>query len=240
MIGASVTENRLPFLSFETERKTLAIVPQNHVHKIHPLYFLPLLPLRIIIWLWMRTLRYKISDESRAALTDISEPSILLFWHNRLLIISEIFQRFRRRRHAYALISASKDGAWLAAFCALFRVRNARGSSSRRGSAALKELLMRLSSGNDAVVTPDGPRGPIYSFKPGAAALVQRSQARVLLIGSCSSRAWRLKSWDRFFIPLPFSTVELICKFVPAADLPSEINECAEILKKKLLEISDE
>lgn len=238
--NASSTQNRLPVLSFETETKTLPIVPENRVHKIHPLYYLPLFPLRIAIWLWMRTLRYRISDESRAALTDISEPTVLIFWHNRLLIISEIFQRYRRRRHAYALISASKDGAWLAAFCALFRVRNARGSSSRRGSAALKELLTRLSSGNDAVVTPDGPRGPMYSFKPGAAALVQRSQARVLLIGSRSPRAWRLKSWDRFIIPRPFSTVELICKFLPAENLPSKIDDCATALKKNLLAINDE
>lgn len=240
MNDASAAENTLPVLSFETETKTLANVSQNRVHKIRPICYLPLFPLRVIIWLWMRTLRYKISDKSRAALTDIDEPTVVIFWHNRLLIISEIFQRHRRDRPAYALISASKDGAWLAAFCALFRVRNARGSSSRRGSTALKELLTRLSSGGDAVITPDGPRGPIYSFKPGAAALVQRSQARVLLVGSRSPRAWRMKSWDRFIIPRPFSTVELECKFLSPHELPHEINACADTLRTTLLAISDE
>ncbi len=166
-------------------------------------------PLCVIMRLWTRTLRLRMDEETRRCLTDTREPTILLFWHNRLFIAAEVYRRLRRGRTTYCLISASRDGAWLAAFMELGGLRTVRGSSSRRGREALDELGKRLKEGSDVGITPDGPRGPLYSFKAGAPLLASRTGARALLINADFSRAWRLRSWDRFVLPKPFSIITL-------------------------------
>jgi len=84
-----------------------------------------------------------------------------------------------------------------------------RGSSSWRGAQALREALAILQAG-DLGITPDGPRGPCYDFKPGAALLARKANCPVALLALNFDRALRLNSWDGFLFPLPFSKVELI------------------------------
>ncbi len=188
--------------------------------------------------MWTRTVRFELTAEARGHLSDTSAPTVLLFWHNRLFLAGEVYRRFRHPRVTYGLVSASKDGAWLAAFFELVGLRTVRGSSSRRGREAMFELAARLSEGSDVSITPDGPRGPIYSFKPGPAILVRRSDARVLLIGSTSGAAWRLRSWDRFILPWPFSTVRIACRMIPAGSLPEDWKECSDVLRSALVDLN--
>jgi len=84
-----------------------------------------------------------------------------------------------------------------------------RGSSTRGGIRALSEALEKLSEGTDIAVTPDGPRGPKQKFKPGALFLARESGAPIVLGACVPKRAWRLKSWDGFYVPKPFSRVVL-------------------------------
>jgi lysophospholipid acyltransferase (LPLAT)-like uncharacterized protein len=67
-----------------------------------------------------------------------------------------------------------------------------------------------LASGRDAVITPDGPRGPAYELGPGIIFLAQKSDAAVLPMNLEFSRCWRLGSWDRFIVPRPFSKVRIL------------------------------
>jgi lysophospholipid acyltransferase (LPLAT)-like uncharacterized protein len=85
-----------------------------------------------------------------------------------------------------------------------------RGSSSRRGATALLELADVIARGGEAAITPDGPRGPAYVLSPGVIFLAQKSGADVLPMNFEFSSYWRLKSWDRFILPKPFSRVRLI------------------------------
>ena len=81
-----------------------------------------------------------------------------------------------------------------------------RGSSSRRAPAPCCELADVLSeAGSDVVITPDGPRGPAYELGPGIIFLAQKSGRAVLPINLEYSSCWRVKSWDRFILPRPFS-----------------------------------
>lgn len=209
--------------------------------KVNTLTFsrrLLLWPLWLLVRAWGRSLRFDISPEDRFRLSDTSDPTMLLCWHNRLFLAAEIYNRLRRPRPTYGLVSASRDGAWLAAFLNLAGLRSVRGSSSRRGREAMGELAARLAEGSDVAITPDGPRGPLYSFKPGAAILVRRGRARVMLLGSTFSSASRLNSWDRFYLPRPFSTVRICCRLRSARDLPANLNECAEALRAQLLDLN--
>jgi hypothetical protein len=128
-------------------------------------------------------------------------------------------RRFREGRPAYALVSASQDGAWLTAFFSLAGLRTVRGSSSRLGREAASALVETLRAGHDVGITPDGPRGPCYELKPGGVIVARRTRAPVLLVGGEFSSAWRLKSWDRFYIPKPFSRVRMRCEVLTPEQL---------------------
>jgi lysophospholipid acyltransferase (LPLAT)-like uncharacterized protein len=109
----------------------------------------------------------------------------------------------------YGLISASRDGAWLAAFFSACGLRAVRGSSSRLGHEGAKALVDVLRSGNDAGITPDGPRGPAYEMKAGALVVARRAQRTVALTGVDYESSWRLRTWDGFHVPRPFSRLHL-------------------------------
>ena len=78
------------------------------------------------------------------------------------------------------------------------------------GATALRELSEVLASGRDVLITPDGPRGPAYELGPGIIFLAQKTRAPVVPVNMEYSSCWRVKSWDRFIIPKPFSKVRVI------------------------------
>jgi hypothetical protein len=135
---------------------------------------------------------------------------IAALWHNRLLLISFILKKFFPDRPGAGLISASYDGDLIADVTQRFGFDVVRGSSSRMGATALLELSEILASGRDVLLTPDGPRGPAYELGQGIIFLAQRTGAAVVPINMEYSSCWRVKSWDRFIIPRPFSKVRVI------------------------------
>jgi len=154
------------------------------------------------------SLRCEWRDLSGLAEAQDAPPVIFCLWHNRLAISMIVHRRHPRK--LAALVSASKDGALLAAVLSRFGVEQIRGSSSRRGPQALLELTSRAEMGYDLAVTPDGPRGPRYVVQQGVIALGQVTGLPIIPV-TCNTR-WKvcLKSWDRFQIPLPLSLCELI------------------------------
>lgn len=180
-------------------------------------------PRRTEVWLiwigaWLlrllvMTLRLRVEHPERLRERVKAEPYIWVFWHNQLLLVPVIWNRFLNaadRPLGKALTSLSGDGELVALFLAQFGVDSVRGSSARGGAAALRELAGWLKRGHDIGLTPDGSRGPCYEIKPGLVLLAQLSGRPILPLSFDFSRSWRLKSWDRFFIPVPFSRVTFI------------------------------
>lgn len=130
-------------------------------------------------------------------------------WHGRLLMTATLRPRGRR---AVALISASRDGDPLEAAMRALGANAVRGSSRdprkpdkvKGGVAATAQLAAALNNGDIVVITPDGPRGPLMRAKPGVAAIAAAAQAPVLPAAYAASRAWTLRTWDRFTLPAPF------------------------------------
>ncbi len=159
------------------------------------------------------TLRYRVGDtnEKLAPLKD--HPFIFAIWHNRLALSLPLYRRlitkqFPSHRLA-ALVSASRDGAMLSEILRRFDVQPVRGSSSRRGAQALRELARSAAEGCDLAITPDGPRGPCYRIQDGVIAAAQLSGLPILPASYNLSSKITLKSWDRFQVPLPFSLCEV-------------------------------
>ena len=194
-------------------------------------------PLGFMVRLWGMSLRFETSPEDLRAYTKRDEPVAMVLWHNRLFLAAEIVRRFRGGRPAYALVSASQDGAWLTAFFSLAGVRTVRGSSSRLGREAATALVETIRLGHDIGITPDGPRGPCYELKPGAVIVARRTRAPMLLIGGEFSSAWRLRSWDRFYVPKPFSRVRMRCEVVTAEQLEDR-DAGMQMLRERLLALN--
>ena len=163
-----------------------------------------------LLQIWARTLRYEIDDRAGVIGKPVNENYIGALWHNRLLIFPFVLRRFFSNRRGAALISASRDGELLADAIKRFSFDVVRGSSSRLGASAILQLTDVLASGRDVVITPDGPRGPAYELGPGIIFLAQKSGAPVVPVNMEYSSCWRLKSWDRFILPRPFSKVRVI------------------------------
>jgi lysophospholipid acyltransferase (LPLAT)-like uncharacterized protein len=162
-----------------------------------------------LLQIWARTLRYEIDDRAGVIGKPVNENYIGALWHNRLLIFPFVLRRFFSNRGGAALISASRDGELLADAIKRFDFDVVRGSSSRLGARAILQLTDVLASGRDVVITPDGPRGPAYELGPGIIFLAQKSGAPVVPVNMEYSSCWRLKSWDRFILPRPFSKVRV-------------------------------
>jgi len=172
--------------------------------------------LALLLRTWVRTLRFEADAETVARLSKSDVPIAFVLWHNRLFLSPEIFRRYRSRRRLYGLVSASKDGAWLAAFYRMIGLLPVRGSSSNFGREAGRQLIELMKAGNDIGITPDGPRGPMYVVEPGVLVVTRRNQAPMVLLGAEFTRAKRLRSWDKFYVPWPFSCVRLRCTVLPA------------------------
>ncbi|HVU15838.1 MAG TPA: lysophospholipid acyltransferase family protein [Candidatus Didemnitutus sp.] len=172
--------------------------------------------LALLLRIWGRTLRFEADAATRERLMKSDEPAVVALWHNRLFLSAEIFRRYRSRRPMCGLVSASKDGAWLAAFYRIIGLEPVRGSSSNFGREAARSLIEKMRGGYDIGITPDGPRGPCYTVEPGVLVVARRVNAPMILIGAEFGPAKRLKSWDRFAIAWPFTRIRMRCTIVPA------------------------
>jgi lysophospholipid acyltransferase (LPLAT)-like uncharacterized protein len=159
---------------------------------------------------WARTLRLQVEDPNGVVALVRDRPVIFAIWHNRLLMLPRVFDPCFPTRQSYGLISASGDGDLIASFIERSGYGTIRGSSSRKGVIALRQLVDTLAADGNVLVTPDGPRGPVYQVSQGIIFLSQKSGAPVVPIHMEYSRCWRLKSWDRFVVPWPFAKLRAI------------------------------
>lgn len=155
-------------------------------------------------------------------------PFVLVAWHEGLLVAAFAF----RDRGLWVPLSLSRDGSL--AERALLRLGFApppRGSSSRGGSALLREMIRRVRAGQSGGVLPDGPRGPAFAAKPGVVALAAATGVQLVPVGVAAAPARRLGSWDRALLPLPFARVRI--HYGPPLDVPRSA-DAAELERSRV------
>ena len=170
--------------------------------------------LRPLAWalvnlLWLSVRKQVVGGERMDAVLASGKPVIPCYWHQQHLFCGwYMLQQLRRGMKVGFLISPSVDGEIPAKIVASKGARVIRGSSTRTGAQALREMYQIIArDGVSPVTTSDGPTGPIFKFKPGAAMLARMTGAPMLPLACAASNAWYLGSWDRFMIPKPFSRV---------------------------------
>lgn len=131
---------------------------------------------------------------------------ILAFWHEGILLAT---YRFRGQNIA-VMTSRNYDGEIIARIIAPLGYHPVRGSSSAGAARATRQILERLGAGQDVGFAIDGPRGPRRQVKGGAVFAAQRSGAPLFPFTVAVRHRRRLRSWDQFQIPRPFSTVRVL------------------------------
>jgi lysophospholipid acyltransferase (LPLAT)-like uncharacterized protein len=150
------------------------------------------------------TWRYRVTNaDGMRALRSRRQPFIFAFWHGTMLPLVWL----HRGEGVPVVISEHRDGEIIARIVERFGFTTIRGSTTRGAARALLGIVRELEAGSEVAVTPDGPRGPARKFASGALVAAQRVGVPIVCIGVSASRAWRLKSWDSFMIPKPFSRV---------------------------------
>lgn len=132
-----------------------------------------------------------------------SPGTIYLVWHSRILLGAGIYRGIGLR----VLISLHGDGEFIARTVERLGFRTVRGSTTRGGARALRELVEEVRSGADVIITPDGPRGPRFRVQQGCVAAASITGAKIVPAAMEARRSKRLRSWDRFQLPGVFTKV---------------------------------
>ncbi len=206
---------------------------------------------RMPVWLaWLlaacmkllrRTYRLSVSDPHRLLETEEPWPVVFALWHNRILFLADCFPAHMKRRAA-VLISASRDGEYASTVIRRFGLGVLRGSSSRHGFRAVREMMRKLDEGVSIVLTLDGPRGPKYTVQRGAVALAATCKVPLVPVSLNAPNRWQTRSWDQTQIPKPFSRIEL--SIGPPLTLEGlsdpDGNLAAERLKEALMAVTND
>ncbi len=155
----------------------------------------------------------------------IPGPVVYAFWHRCLLSCAYYF----RGQKIAILISRSFDGELIARTVERLGFIAIRGSSSRGGATALRQIAEEYARGTRCAITADGPRGPNMVAKPGTAQFAQLVGTWVGSFYVLPLRAWELKTWDRFLIPKPFSKVLITWPPHVPAEMVSEASVQANL-----------
>ncbi len=130
-----------------------------------------------------------------------AEPYLLAFWHSRILMMPYAYRGWDGRM----LISEHRDGAFIADAVERLGIQSVRGSSTRGGARAMLEMIRWARKGHSLGITPDGPRGPAERVQMGTVALAKKTGLPLRAVCYATRRHLRARSWDRFYIPLPFT-----------------------------------
>ncbi|MEJ5375667.1 MAG: lysophospholipid acyltransferase family protein [bacterium] len=158
---------------------------------------------------------------------------ILAFWHNRMLM-APFFYRGRGLR---ILISQHTDGEIIRRVMLHFGFGSVRGSSTRGGARAFRELIRSAQEGQDIVITPDGPRGPRYKVQKGIVELAWKTGLPIIAVSFSTRSRLEIPSWDGLVLPMPFTQGIFIWDhplWVPAQADASQREHIREALEQRM------
>jgi len=160
-----------------------------------------------LVWGWCRQGRV-IGAEHIVDTLSRSPAFIPVYWHqHQLFCVKHLLELRPLGVKLGFLISPSVDGEIGAMLVRRLGAEVVRGSSTHTGARALRDYYQALvHDGMSPAITPDGPKGPAWKFKPGAVLLAQLSQRPIIPLSFAASRAWKIQ-WDRFVIPKPFARI---------------------------------
>jgi lysophospholipid acyltransferase (LPLAT)-like uncharacterized protein len=153
-----------------------------------------------------RVTRVEGLERARDAVEKAGGGAVYATWHQRM---SYHFHHFGSR-HVTMMISRSRDGEYAARVAQWLGFRNVRGSSTRGGSQALKEIIRRMRQGEIGGMLADGPQGPARVAKMGSVIMARDARVPLIPVLWGTDRGWMFNSWDRYLVPKPYARVAVL------------------------------
>ena len=146
----------------------------------------------------------------------------------------QAYRKIHKKHPASAIISSHFDGSLIASTLKMLGIRSLRGSSRNGAKQVLLQAFKSIKSGEEVLITPDGPRGPRHHMSDGAIGIALKSKLPVFVMNYRAEKYWQLNSWDRFVIPKPFTKVDFYLQSISLEGM--ELDEAKEYLLGKMLE----
>ena len=194
----------------------------------------PLAALMIkLLMLTCRVVRVEGQDREKEAISRSGGGAVYATWHQRMPYHFHYFGS----RHVTVMISQSRDGEYVARVAAWLGFKNVRGSSTRGGSKAMKELVKRIREGEIGGMFADGPLGPARCAKKGSVVIAREAEVPLIPVLWGADRCWTLNSWDRYLVPKPFARVAIFYAepiWIPRSAVDKELEGYRRIFEERL------
>jgi lysophospholipid acyltransferase (LPLAT)-like uncharacterized protein len=177
---------------------------------------------RLYVWLtrlWFSTCRLTIRDEHYIDEAQEQGAVIVPFWHYSIFYVFHHLKQYP----GVALVSASRDGEYIARIAERLSFETVRGSSHRQGVQALKKLLQAMKAGKHVGIVADGSQGPARVMQPGAVYLASKTCAPIFPIAWAAERCKIFSSWDRTVLPMPFSRI--VMRYGKPMNVPKNLDD---------------
>jgi len=203
--------------------KKISIIQKSQISLIRrilrPIVTRFILP--ITLKLLYKSLRITVSAFEETTCTE-KKQLLFAFWHGKMITGWVLARKLFTQSIIHAVVSLSEDGQLLSGTLSNIGFSLIRGSSSKGADEVKSAILKALQSGDIVAITPDGPRGPVHQFKYGIVRIASEQQIPILFAEISYNDAWKLKSWDDFEIPKPFSRVAVTLKTVTVPEFNNE------------------
>ena len=159
---------------------------------------------------------------------------VCVTWHGELLMTPQAYRHIHKKHPASAIISSHYDGSLIAGALSFLHIRPLRGSSKKGAKQVLLQAFKSIKSGEEVLITPDGPRGPRHSMSDGAIGIALKSKLPIFVMNFKAKSYWQVNSWDKFVIPKPFTTIDFYMQSISLEGMEFEVAK--EYLTSKMLE----
>lgn len=165
---------------------------------------------KMAIRMLLKTCRINLHGLDTFIKTAENSPCMLMLWHSKLVLVSEILNTYAPQFIYTAFISKSRDGDPLARLATSYKSGRALRVPHDARHLALNQLIASIKNkGEIIIITPDGPRGPKQEIKPGIILAARQTEANVFPFSWSAKSFWQLNTWDRMRIPKPFTSINV-------------------------------
>jgi len=162
------------------------------------------------------------------------EQHVCVTWHSELFMSPQAYRHIHKKHPASAIISQHFDGALIANTLHYLHIRPLRGSSRKGAKQVLLQAFKSIKSGEEVLITPDGPRGPRHSMSDGAIGIALKSKLPIFVMNYTADKYWQFNSWDKFVIPKPCTKVDFYMQSISLEGM--ELEGAKKYLASKMLE----
>jgi len=187
-----------------------------------------------LVYLLMRIVWYTTRKKFHYISEIEDKQYVCVTWHGELFMSPQAYRSIHKKNPASAIISSHFDGGLIAATLQFLNIRPLRGSSRKGAKQVLLQAFKSIKSGEEVLITPDGPKGPRHMMSDGAVGIALKSKLPIFVMNFTAESYWQLGSWDKFVIPKPFTQVDFYIQSLSLEGMEHE--EAKAYLSTKMLE----